>query len=144
MKHVWKGEITNVKDAWALTSLVKQIREWAHTEFKSFVVQHLRQWNEYYENQVSKRDEVSQNNQPETSVSERGQDPGLGSPTLDEGSKKRNREEEDEIGISSSDLKRLRSLLHPWWGMHPLYRPDSKTGASGEGSQKMDVERGQT
>jgi hypothetical protein len=26
---------------------------------------------------------------------------------------------------SAMDLKRLRSQPHPWWGMNPLYQPNS-------------------
>ncbi|KAH0556940.1 hypothetical protein GP486_005271 [Trichoglossum hirsutum] len=49
MKRIWTGNISHETDAWTLIALIGQIREWARTEHRCFVFNHLRKWNNYYE-----------------------------------------------------------------------------------------------
>jgi hypothetical protein len=100
-------------------SLVRQVHQWALTEFSDFVVQHMRQWSDYYDGRV-------------LALKEKGKEEGRRM-------KKRDRDSGEKPSESKVDLKRLRSLPHPWWGMQPLYRPDLKPAES-EGPQKIDID----
>lgn len=46
---VWSGHVVNGDVAWELLSLIDKIHLWALTEFRSFVLDHLRPWHEYCE-----------------------------------------------------------------------------------------------
>ena len=96
MLHILKGDIIDSEDAWILMSLVRQIRQWGLTEFSDFVVQHMRQWNKYYEERVLALENKGKENR--------------------ERMKKRDRERVVEPSKPSTvDLKQLRNLPHPWW-----------------------------
>ena len=48
-QRVWSGRVINEKTAWELLSLVDQIHLWAVTEFRTFVLEHLRPWLKFCE-----------------------------------------------------------------------------------------------
>ena len=92
MCYIWKGDITEEKDAWILISLVRQVQQWALTEFSGFVVRHMRQWNNYYEERVLALKEKGKKERRHM--------------------KKRDRDSGEKPSELKVDLKRLRSLPH--------------------------------
>ena len=48
-QKIWSGRVINERTAWELLSLVDQIHLWAITEFRSFVLEHLRPWHKFCE-----------------------------------------------------------------------------------------------
>ncbi|KAH0534170.1 hypothetical protein FGG08_007239 [Glutinoglossum americanum] len=43
-QRIWSGRVIDEKSAWELLSLVDQIHLWAITDFRTFVLEHLRPW----------------------------------------------------------------------------------------------------
>ncbi|KAI9770996.1 MAG: hypothetical protein M1840_002700 [Geoglossum simile] len=48
-QRIWSGRVVNEKTAWELLSLIDQIHLWAITEFRRFVLEHLRPWLKFCE-----------------------------------------------------------------------------------------------
>ncbi|KAH0562322.1 hypothetical protein GP486_002987 [Trichoglossum hirsutum] len=48
-QRIWSGRVVNEKTAWELLSLIDQIHLWAITEFGTFVLEHLRPWLDFCE-----------------------------------------------------------------------------------------------
>lgn len=46
-QRIWSGRITTEYKAWELLSIVDQIHLWGVTEFRNFVIQHLKAWHEF-------------------------------------------------------------------------------------------------
>lgn len=46
-QRIWSGSITYQRSAWELLSLVDQIHVWAKTDFRTFVIDHLRPWHKF-------------------------------------------------------------------------------------------------
>ncbi|KAI1326130.1 hypothetical protein F5Y16DRAFT_422050 [Xylariaceae sp. FL0255] len=46
-QRVWSGRVANERYAWELLYLVDQIHKWGVTEFRDFVIRHLKPWHEY-------------------------------------------------------------------------------------------------
>jgi hypothetical protein len=48
-QRIWSGRVTDERTAWELLTLVDQIHLWAVTEFRTFVIEHLRPWHIFCE-----------------------------------------------------------------------------------------------
>jgi hypothetical protein len=48
-QRIWSGRVINERTAWELLSLVDQIHLWAITEFRAFILEHLRPWHKFSE-----------------------------------------------------------------------------------------------
>src|SRR6266536_5702417 len=48
-QRIWSARVINERTAWELLSLVDQIHLWAITEFRTFVLEHLRPWHKFCE-----------------------------------------------------------------------------------------------
>src|SRR6266487_2000986 len=46
-QRVWSARVVNERTAWELLSLVDQIHLWAFTDFRTFVLNHLRPWHKF-------------------------------------------------------------------------------------------------
>lgn len=46
-QKIWSGRVTDRRTAWELLTLVDQIHLWAVTEFRTFVLEHLRPWHTF-------------------------------------------------------------------------------------------------
>jgi hypothetical protein len=46
-QRIWSARVVNERAAWELLSLVDQIHLWAITEFRTFVLEHLRPWHKF-------------------------------------------------------------------------------------------------
>ena len=46
-RTIWSGSISTDRKAWELLYLVDQIHHWAKTRFRDFVIQHLKPWHKY-------------------------------------------------------------------------------------------------
>ncbi|KAI9767543.1 MAG: hypothetical protein M1840_005580 [Geoglossum simile] len=136
IKPIWTGDITHERDAWKLISHIHQIREWAGTEHRRFVMRHLYKWNNYYESLNTHREQetaqdlkVSEDSKVATATTQLD-DLHLESKAVEDNEKRFRDEGGEQIGMTGINLKRLQGLPHPWWGMQPLYRlghPDSET-----------------
>lgn len=49
-QKLWSGRVVNDRTAWELLTLVDQTHLWAVTEFRTFVIEHLRPWHYFCEN----------------------------------------------------------------------------------------------
>jgi hypothetical protein len=48
-QKIWSGRVINERTAWELLLLIEQIHLWAITEYRSFVLEHLRPWHKFCE-----------------------------------------------------------------------------------------------
>jgi len=48
-QKIWSGRVIDERTAWELLSLIEQIHQWAITEYRSFILKHLRPWHEFCE-----------------------------------------------------------------------------------------------
>jgi hypothetical protein len=46
-QKIWSGRVVNEGTAWELVTLLDQIHLWAVTEFRTFVLEHLRPWHTF-------------------------------------------------------------------------------------------------
>ncbi|KAH6879556.1 hypothetical protein B0T10DRAFT_520192 [Thelonectria olida] len=46
-QRIWSGRVTTERRAWELLSLVDQIHLWGATDFRDFVIRHLKPWHEF-------------------------------------------------------------------------------------------------
>jgi hypothetical protein len=46
-QRIWSDRVINERSAWKLLSLIDQIHLWAITEFRAFVIEHLRPWHKF-------------------------------------------------------------------------------------------------
>ena len=46
-QRLWSGRVVNERTAWELLSLIDQIHLWSITEFRTFVLEHLRSWHTF-------------------------------------------------------------------------------------------------
>lgn len=46
---MWSGRVVELKAAWQLLKLIDQIHLWAFTDFRTFVLEHLRPWHKFCE-----------------------------------------------------------------------------------------------
>lgn len=46
-QRIWSARVMDEKAAWQLISLVDQIHAWAITDFRTFVLEHLRPWHKF-------------------------------------------------------------------------------------------------
>jgi hypothetical protein len=48
-QKIWSGRVIDERTAWELLSLIDQIHLWAITEFRTFVLEHLKPWHKFCE-----------------------------------------------------------------------------------------------
>ncbi|KAF4946264.1 hypothetical protein FSARC_14238 [Fusarium sarcochroum] len=46
-QRIWSGRVTTERRAWELLSLIDQIHLWGATDFRDFVIRHLKPWHEF-------------------------------------------------------------------------------------------------
>lgn len=46
---MWSGRVINERTAWELLNLIEQIHLWAITDFRAFVLDHLKPWHTFCE-----------------------------------------------------------------------------------------------
>lgn len=56
VETIWKGDVTEFTAAYDLICIVDQIHQYAVTQHKDFVIQHLEQWHQRYKKIESDRD----------------------------------------------------------------------------------------
>lgn len=49
-QRIWSARVTNERAAWELLSLIEQIHNWAITTFRTFVIEHLKPWHKFCDN----------------------------------------------------------------------------------------------
>jgi hypothetical protein len=48
-QKIWSGRVSDERKAWELLSLIEQIHLWSITEYRSFILEHLRPWHKFCE-----------------------------------------------------------------------------------------------
>lgn len=46
-QRIWSGRVTTERRAWELLQIVDQIHSWGATDFRDFVIRHLKPWHEF-------------------------------------------------------------------------------------------------
>jgi hypothetical protein len=46
-QRIWSSRVTTERSAWELLSFIDQIHQWGVTDFRDFVLRHLRPWNNF-------------------------------------------------------------------------------------------------